>query len=115
MLRALAVLALLIVPAAAQTHCGAIVESQRIAVENRYRAGGMEPSAYQTARVRIEESAAACRAGQFAPSQLPALPPPVTVTVSPPSVTQPTTAAQSPTILPSQTTPQGLQIPSPYR
>lgn len=73
----------------------------------------MEPGAYQAARVRIEESAAACRAGQFAPSQLPALPPPVTV--SPPSSTQPATAAQSPTILPSQTTPQGLQIPSPYR
>ncbi len=113
MLRALAVLALMVVPAAAQTNCGAVVESQRIAVENRYRAGGMEPSAYQAARIRIEESAAACRAGQFVPSQLPVLPPPVTV--SPPSTTKPTTAAQSPTILPSQTTPQGLQIPSPYR
>ena len=113
MFRALGVLALMIVPAAAQTNCGAIVENQRVAVENRYRAGGMEPGAYQAARVRIEESAAACRAGQFAPSQLPTLPPPVTVT--PPSATQPTTAAQSPTILPSQTTPQGLQIPSPYR
>lgn len=113
MVRALGVLALLVVPAAAQTNCGAIVEGQRVAVENRYRAGGMEPGAYQAARVRIEESAAACRAGQFTPAQLPALPPPATV--SPPSTTQPTTAAQSPTILPSQTTPQGLQIPSPYR
>lgn len=113
MLRALGFLALLIVPAAAQTNCSAIVESQRVAVENRYRAGGMEPSAYQAARIRIEESAAACRAGQFTPVQLPALTPPVTV--NPPSPTQPTTAAQSPTILPSQTTPQGLQIPSPYR
>ena len=113
MFHALGVLALLIVPAAAQTNCGTIVENQRVAVENRYRAGSMEPSAYQAARIRIEESAAACRAGQFAPSQLPTLPPPVTV--SPPSTTQPTTAAQSPTILPSQTTPQGLQIPSPYR
>lgn len=113
MLRVLAVLLFLIVPAAAQTNCGAIVESQRVAVENRYRAGGMEPGVYQAARVRIEESAAACRAGQFTPSQLPALPPPAVVT--PPSATQPTTAAQSPTILPSQTTPQGLQIPSPYR
>ena len=113
MLRVLAVLALLTVPAAAQTNCGALVENQRVAVENRYRTGGMEPGAYQAARVRIEESAAACRAGQFAPSQLPVLPPPLTV--SPPSVAQPTTAAQSPTILPSQTTPQGLQIPSPYR
>ncbi len=113
MFRALPLLTLLIAPAAAQTNCGAIVESQRIAVENRYRAGSMEPDAYQAARVRIEESAAACRAGQFAPSQLPTLPPPVTV--SPPSAPRPATAAQSPTILPSQTTPQGLQIPSPYR
>jgi hypothetical protein len=113
MLRALAVLALLIVPAAAQTNCGTLVENQRVAVENRYRAGDMDRNAYQAARIRIEESAAACRAGQFVPSQLPTLPPPAIV--SPPSATQPTTAAQSPTILPSQTTPQGLQIPSPYR
>ena len=104
---------LLIVPAAAQANCGAIVESRRVAIENRYRAGDMEPDAYQSARVRIEESVAACRAGQFVPSQLPTLPPPVTG--SPPSAKQPTTATQSPTILPSQTTPQGLQIPSPYR
>ena len=113
MLRVLPVLLLLIAPAAAQTDCGTLVENQRVAVENRYNTGGMDRNAYQAARIRIEESAAACRAGQFVPSQLPALPPPVTV--GPPASLQPPIAAQSPTILPSQTTPQGLQIPSPYR
>ena len=113
MLRALAVLLFSFAPALAQTGCGPAVENQRVMLESRLRAGQIDANAYQAARMRIEESAAACRAGQFTPSQLPVLPPPVTV--SPPASVQPPTAAQSPTILPSQTTPQGLQIPSPYR
>lgn len=89
-------------PSLAQPDCGAAVEIQRVQIENRYRSGGMDTGAYQAARVRIEESAAACRAGQYVPA-------PIQV----PSPAPPPVVVQPPTLLPSQTTPQGLQIPSP--
>jgi hypothetical protein len=92
-------------PAFAQTDCGTAVENQRVILENRRNADQIDADAYQAARTRIEESAASCRAGQYVPA--PPLPPPVT--------TPAPIAKQPPTLLPSQTTPQGLQIPSPAR
>ncbi len=105
MLRALAALLFSFAPALAQIDCGPAVENQRVMLESRLRAGQIDANAYQAARIRIEESAASCRAGRYVPA--PPLPPPIVV--SPPAVSQP------PTLLPSQTTPGGLQIPSPYR
>lgn len=85
----------------AQLDCGTAVETRRVQVENAFRAGRMSADAYAAARVQIEESAAACRAGQ-------GLPPSFQVT--PPG--QPAAPAPGFTY---QTTPQGLQIPTPAR
>jgi hypothetical protein len=84
-------------PSQAQPDCGSAVEIRRVQIENAYRGGRMSADAYYAARVRIEESAAACRAGQ-------GLPPSFQVT--PPG--QPAAPAHG-----DQITPQGLRIPGP--
>jgi hypothetical protein len=89
-----------VTPLSAQPDCGTAIEIRRVQTENAYRGGRMSADDYYAARVRLEESAAACRAGQ-------GLPPSFQVT--PPG--QPA----APSGFYYQTTPQGLQIPTPVR
>ena len=88
-------------PSYAQPDCGTAVEIRRVQTENAYRGGRMSADAYYAARVRIEESAAACRAGQGLPPSF--------------QVTPPGQPAAPPPGFYYQTTPQGLQIPTPLR
>jgi hypothetical protein len=103
MLRTLFTLAVSATSALAQVqpNCGAIVESNRVALESSYRSGRMRAEDYYAQRVRIEESAAACRAGQAISPGIQATP------VQPQSAPPPGISYQ--------TTPQGLHIPTPTR
>ena len=88
-------------PSYAQLDCATAVETRRVQTENAYRGGRMSADAYYAARVRIEENAAACRAGQaLSPSF---------------QVTPPGQPAAPPSMSGDQVTPQGLRIPSPVR
>jgi hypothetical protein len=86
-------------PSRAQPDCGTAVEIRRVQLENAFRGGRISADAYFAARVQIEESAAACRAGQPLPPSFHTVPPGQPTAPSPGSG--------------EQITPQGLRIPAP--